>query len=161
MFEMAHEALTAAGYEHYEISNYCRPGFRSKHNSRYWEREDWIGIGAGAHSALGTERWANVSDVLAYCRAMESGKRPVEWQETISKQNAADEVVMLGLRTKEGLLMPNLSKLGYMLAPARIGELVRRGLVHRERSRIKLTMKGMLVLDEIAAVLASSLVSSK
>src|SRR5207253_2881399 len=58
-YEMAQQALRAAGYRHYEISNWAKPGYESKHNLKYWRREPYLGFGAGAHSFSGTERWAN------------------------------------------------------------------------------------------------------
>src|SRR5258708_15202716 len=61
-YEMAQKVLRAAGYHHYEISNWAKPGFESRHNLKYWRREAYLGFGAGAHSFSGTERWANAHD---------------------------------------------------------------------------------------------------
>src|SRR5229473_970470 len=72
-YEMAQEALGAAGYHHYEISNWAKPGFESKHNLKYWRREPYLGFGAGAHSFSGTERWANAHDAATYVNALMGG----------------------------------------------------------------------------------------
>src|SRR5712692_9844321 len=87
-YEMAQEALGAAGYRHYEISNWAKPGFESKHNLKYWRREPYLGFGAGAHSFSGTERWANAHDAAAYVAAVQSGRLPVEQHERLTAESA-------------------------------------------------------------------------
>ena len=90
-YEMAQKALGAAGYHHYEISNWAKQGFESRHNLKYWRREPYLGFGAGAHSFSGTERWANAHDAAAYVAAVERGRLPVEQHETLTAESALEE----------------------------------------------------------------------
>jgi oxygen-independent coproporphyrinogen-3 oxidase len=90
-YEMAQEKLGAAGYRHYEISNWAKPGFESKHNLKYWRREAYLGFGAGAHSFSGTERWANVHDAAEYVSAVQSGRLPIEQHEVLTAERALEE----------------------------------------------------------------------
>ncbi len=75
-YESACARLAGAAYEHYEISNWGLPGFRSRHNLKYWRREPYIGLGAGAHSFDGARRWANVHDSGLYVQRIEQGISP-------------------------------------------------------------------------------------
>src|SRR5262249_3118159 len=77
-YDMACHALARAGYHHYEISTWGKPGFESKQNLKYWKREPYLGFGAGAHSFSGVQRWANVHDAAAYVSAMQNGRLPIE-----------------------------------------------------------------------------------
>ena len=90
-YELAQAELGAAGYRHYEISNWSKPGFASKHNLKYWRREAYLGFGAGAHSFSGVQRWANAHDAAAYVHAIGSGRLPVEQLETVSAERALEE----------------------------------------------------------------------
>src|SRR5439155_17680 len=102
-YEMARAALGAAGYRHYEISNWAKPGFASKHNLKYWRREPYLGFGAGAHSFSGKQRWANAHDAAAYVSAIECGRLPVEQLETVTTEQALNEELFLGLRQLAGI----------------------------------------------------------
>src|SRR6266436_3819190 len=95
VYETAQRELRAAGYHHYEISNWAKPGFESKHNLKYWRREAYLGFGAGAHSFSGTERWANVHDAAAYVSAVQGGGLPVEQQEKLTAESALEEELFL------------------------------------------------------------------
>ncbi len=90
-YEAACARLEAVGYEHYEISNWARPGFRSRHNIKYWRREPYLGVGAGAHSFDGRRRWANAHDPSAYVAAIASGTAPREHLEDVTPEAALDE----------------------------------------------------------------------
>lgn len=92
--------LARAGYEHYEISNYARPGFRAIHNSSYWDRTDYLGFGPGASSLKEGVRWTNTYDVKEYIGSLGQKKELVE---TLGEREVAEEVVMLGLRTSRGV----------------------------------------------------------
>lgn len=102
-YGQACERLAAAGYEHYEISNWALPGRRSRHNLKYWQRAPYLGFGAGAHSFNGTERWANAHDAVAYAAGIEQGRLPIEQHERLTPQQALDEELFLGLRLLEGI----------------------------------------------------------
>src|SRR5258706_6273788 len=100
---MAQEVLRAAGYHHYESSNWAEQGFESKHNLKYWRREPYLGFGAGAHSFSGTERWANAHDAADYVNAVHGGRLPVEQHETLTAESALEEELFLGLRQLDGI----------------------------------------------------------
>jgi oxygen-independent coproporphyrinogen III oxidase len=105
-FRLLHDLLTAAGYEHYEISNYARPGRQCRHNLAYWRREPVLGLGAGAHSfaALGWgERRAVPPDLTAYRQALEAGRDPSVKLESFERSGAMGETLYLGLRTAAGV----------------------------------------------------------
>src|SRR5216684_4231081 len=109
-YERAQGELRAAGYHHYEISNWAEPGFESKHNLKYWRREAYLGFGAGAHSFSGTERWANAHDAAAYVSAVQNGRLPVEQQETLTAERALEEELFLGLRKLSGIDLSRLER---------------------------------------------------
>lgn len=105
-FQLLHETLTSAGYRHYEIANYCRPGFECQHNLNYWHRQPFLGIGAGAHSFSSHEwgvREAVPPDLERYSRLLASGHDPGEVLESFDRVGAAKEAVYLALRTADGL----------------------------------------------------------
>jgi len=94
--------MNKAGYEHYEISNFARPGYRSKHNSSYWRGSAYIGIGPSAHSYNGASRQWNVSNNNKYMDAIQSGSLPAE-TEILTPTQKLNEYIMVSLRTLEGL----------------------------------------------------------
>src|SRR4029077_10684263 len=100
-FEMTMSILEDAGYEHYEISNYARPGFESVHNRPYWLGENYLGIGPGAVSTIGMQRWQNVCDYRAYIDRAHAGQSPRESSENLTKEIKRGERVSLSLRTCE------------------------------------------------------------
>jgi oxygen-independent coproporphyrinogen-3 oxidase len=110
MYMAGREKLEAAGFEGYEISNFAKPGWRSLHNQIYWHRGEYIGLGPAAHSFLGEQRWCNHRDVEGYSRALLKGEDPAAWRETISREQALEETVMLALRTSDGLNLENLER---------------------------------------------------
>jgi len=96
--------LEAAGYVHYEVSNYARDISRiSRHNAKYWDHSPYLGLGPGAHSFLNDERWWNHRSVLKYSSNLEEGKKPVEGMERLSPEDLILETLFLGLRTRKGL----------------------------------------------------------
>jgi oxygen-independent coproporphyrinogen-3 oxidase len=106
LFLTLHERLTEAGYEHYEISNYARPGRECRHNLGYWQRQPYLGVGAGAHS-FADQGWgarlAVPADLERYARLLASGKDPAEVLETFDRRGAMAETLYLGLRTAAGV----------------------------------------------------------
>lgn len=102
MYELLTERLEAEGYEHYEISNFARPGYRSQHNSSYWQDVPYIGLGAAAHSYNRHSRSWNVADIRAYIKAIERGELPLE-KEIIDEDTHYNDCITVALRTKEGL----------------------------------------------------------
>ena len=103
------DRLTAAGYEHYEISNFARPGFRSRHNSSYWNGTPYIGLGAAAHSYDIHSRSWNIADINAYIEGIERGERLFE-EELLDDDTRYNDAVTVGLRTCEGINLDTLPK---------------------------------------------------
>jgi putative oxygen-independent coproporphyrinogen III oxidase len=93
----------ARGFEHYEISNYARPGFRSRHNLTYWRRGEYLAFGPGAAGFIGHVRYTNVKPVPRYCGALESGALPIDTSERLTERQALAERLILGLRTSDGV----------------------------------------------------------
>lgn len=104
-FALVHETLAAAGYEHYEVSNYALPGFRARHNAAYWSGARYLGIGPAAHSYDGAERHWNPSSVEAYIAGAPSEN------ETLSKRDRFNEYLLTRLRTADGIPLDELSRL--------------------------------------------------
>ena len=147
-YEMAQQALGAAGYHHYEISNWAKPGYESKHNLKYWRREPYLGFGAGAHSFSGTERWANAHDAAAYVTAVQGGRMPVEQHETLTAQSALEEELFLGLRQLDGIDLAQIERdYGVSLA-ARFDPLTSAGLVERDGSVVRLAPERLTISNE-------------
>lgn len=103
MFDFTHDYLAANGYEHYEISNYARPGKRCQHNLGYWQYRPYIGFGAAACSFDGATRSSNTADILQYVKQIHEGKSPVADSELLSREIMLAEYTFLALRTLDGL----------------------------------------------------------
>ena len=165
-YEIADDLLGAAGLEWYEISNWARPGYESQHNLGYWRNVDWAGLGPGAHShygnVLGAEQSApeektetvKTSDLrswdIAHPRmwgqAINAGDVPWSGSERISKEENLEEIIMLGLRMREGL---DLSRLGNTADMARIQPMEDEGLIVIRDGRVIPTRTGRLLNDTI------------
>lgn len=147
-FLEAHRTLTAAGYRHYEVSNYARPGHEARHNSAYWRRVPYVGIGPSAHSFDGSIRRWNERDYAQWARRAAAGEDPVGGTERLTETQRALEEIYLGLRTTFGVRMGEsdrpLVESWEAQGWAEIGD----GLV-------RLTAEGWLRLDAIAGALTS------
>jgi oxygen-independent coproporphyrinogen-3 oxidase len=148
-YEEACEKLAAAGYEHYEISNWARPGLQSHHNLKYWKREPYFGFGAGAHSFDGAMRWANAHDPAEYTAAMTSGRLRAEQLEALGAEQALDEELFLGLRLAEGIRVPELEARYNVPLEARLSGLMERGLIERHDGRVRLAPGRIAVSNEV------------
>jgi oxygen-independent coproporphyrinogen-3 oxidase len=148
-YESACARLAAAGYDHYEISNWALPGRRSRHNLKYWRREPYLGLGAGAHSFDGATRWANVHDSARYVAAIEQGISPREQIEPVTAAQALEEELFLGLRQLEGIDLARIERdYGVSLAQ-RIAPLRSQGLVKLEGSRLRLAPNRLTISNEV------------
>ncbi len=148
-FLLAHELLEAAGFEHYEVSNYALPGKRSRHNSSYWRRVPYAGLGPAAHSFDGARRRWNLAAYAAWESALREGRDPLGGEEVLTSEEEDAERVYLGLRTSEGLLIePELAR--------RVQEWKDAGWALFEGSRVRLTPTGWLRLDALAANLTTA-----
>ena len=148
-YEMAQVELAAAGYRHYEISNWAKPGFASKHNLKYWRREPYLGFGAGAHSFSGRQRWANAHDAATYVSAIESGRLPLEQLETVTEERALEEELFLGLRKLEGIDVGRMERKYGVALRTRFEPLAAAGLVEREGDVVRLAEKRLSVSNEV------------
>ena len=143
-FLAAHQALADHGYQHYEVSNAARPGHRARHNSAYWRRAPFIGLGPSAHSGFRNERRWNVREWAAYERAIGAGRSPLEGRELLDEAAIALEELYLGLRTDEGLARDRLP-------PALQQDWQRNGWAEATGDRVRLTPEGWLRLDGLVA----------
>src|SRR3984893_3000237 len=148
-YERACARLAAAGYTHYEISNWALPGFESRHNLKYWRRQPYCGFGAGAHSFNGSQRWANAHDPAAYVAAIAQGRFPIEQLADVSRDEALEEELFLGLRQLGGIDLARIeSKYSANLQP-RVEELRAQGLVEWNGTRLRLSPDRLTVSNEV------------
>ena len=148
-YELACGWLDAAGFDHYEISNWGRPGFRSQHNLKYWRREPYLGLGAGAHSFDGQRRWANAHDPASFVASIKLGQLPTEQESTVSEREALEERIFLGLRQLEGIDLSVLKGARDSGLRARIEEMRRDGLVIVDGGRLRLAPDRLAVSNEV------------
>jgi oxygen-independent coproporphyrinogen-3 oxidase len=142
--------LEDTGYEHYEISNFAKPGFRSRHNSSYWQRKKYLGIGPSAHSFDGNSRQWNVSNNAVYIESIEKGVVPFE-KEELSATQKTNEYIMTSLRTIEGLDLDKVEKERSDKLIEMTRKYIEGGLMKRENNFMILTKDGKLLADGIAA----------
>jgi oxygen-independent coproporphyrinogen III oxidase len=148
-YELAQKALAEAGYHHYEISNWAKPGFESRHNLKYWRREPYLGFGAGAHSFSGTQRWANAHDASQYVNAVQAGRIPVEQLEEVTRDSALEEELFLGLRQLDGIDLSRIENdYGIKLA-SKFEALASSGLVERDGDMVRLTPSRVSISNEV------------
>ena len=147
-YDLARVQLRRAGFEQYEISNFAKPGFASRHNRKYWCREPYLGFGAGAHSFSGTQRWANAHDAAAYVQTIASGSIPVGDLENISAKQALDEELFLGLRQLEGIDLSRLERQYGTLLESRFARLQAAGLIERSGPVVRLVAERLSISNE-------------
>jgi oxygen-independent coproporphyrinogen III oxidase len=152
--ELLSTILSTAGYHHYEVSNFAKPGFESKHNSSYWRQVNYLGIGPSAHSFNGESRQWNMSNNHLYTQAIQKGHVPAE-KELLTRADKVNEYLLTTLRTSWGCNLAFLkSKYDYDLLYDQneyIQSLTANGLAISESGLLKLTSKGRLLADKIAS----------
>ena len=146
---LAADVLTEAGFEHYEVSNFARPGRASRHNRAYWDGTPYLGLGNGAHSYRHPDRRWNLRDWEDYRAAAVGGGNPVHDQETLDAEAADLERTWLGLRTDTGVREGGLGE----TARALVESWIREEWALRQDGRIRLTASGWLLLDRLAVEL--------
>lgn len=153
MYEMMLDKLANAGYEQYEISNFSKPGFASRHNTKYWTLDPVFGFGVSAHSFDGTQRYSNERDTAKYVEMMEKNESAEVMRETI---DLASEFVFLGLRMESGIDLPSFAeRFGFDLIDkydAAIERLIDAELVETTENSLWLTRKGKLFSNEVFSV---------
>lgn len=141
-----------AGFEHYEVSNYARPGFRSRHNQRYWRWEEYLALGPGACGFLGRVRYGNVKPVERYCTLVEGGALPLLSHEVLTDRQALAERLILALRTSDGIPAEWLAERCALEAgrlPGVLDAWRERGLLAQGEGRVRLTEAGFLLSDAL------------
>jgi len=144
-FEAAHEFLTGAGFDQYEISNYARPGFESKHNMACWQGLDYLGFGPSAFSTVGLKRWQAVPDTAEYTRRVLGGKSVAHFEETLPPETRAGEIAAFSVRTREGVSADKLAPW-----PEAVREFEALGFLEARGNRYVLTPRGKLMADSVA-----------
>ena len=146
------ERLAALGYAQYEISNFAKPGFASRHNMKYWTLGEYAGFGPGAHSDLGDVRYAYVRDLDAYCRGIKSGGSILAESERIPPRERDLEYLMLGLRTTQGIAQrefENRFRLSFAPIEEELKKFLSSGHAVQSGGRWHLTPEGFLVSNQI------------
>jgi oxygen-independent coproporphyrinogen-3 oxidase len=155
LYLLAHRVLGDAGLEAYEVSNFARPGHRSRHNLKYWTGASYLGIGPSAHSFDGRgRRWWNERKLRLWQRRVTAGERPVSGLEELTPVQCAFEQIMLGLRLADGVDLGQVEerwRVGLTRASRRALERdAERGLIEIEGRRVRPTARGMAVADGLA-----------
>lgn len=155
MYELSLDALTAAGFEHYEISNFARPGRRCRHNGRYWANEAYFGFGVGAARYVDGARELNVRNTTDYVRRVLSGEPPTFQSERLEPRERAFETAAVQLRRGDGIRRPAFREqtgfaLGELLGD-RLARLIELGLLEEAGGSVRLTRRGKCVADGVVA----------
>ncbi|KAA6317065.1 hypothetical protein EZS27_032724, partial [termite gut metagenome] len=151
-FALVMDTLAGAGYEHYEISNFCRPGKHSRHNSAYWEGGAYMGCGASAHSYNGASREWNAPSLTSYLSGMKTGERKYE-AELLDTDTRYNELIITSIRTRRGLPLQKLKAdfgdeyLTYCIGMAR--KYIKSGKLERSADYLRLTREGIFLSDGI------------
>lgn len=157
MYELAIDKLEEAGYKHYEISNFAQSGFESRHNMRYWSGVDYIGLGAGAHSYASLPDWGirqwNEPEPASYMRQVNATGRAIAGEERLTKKEAFEEGIFLGLRKTTGINIDWFLKRFNVhlkdLYSSKISAFKIKGLLLEDNACLRLTRKGLLLSNEV------------
>ena len=162
LYEFTVDFLAAHGFEQYEVSNHAKPGYRSRHNNKYWHHELYLGFGPSAHSFWTDDsrqavvRSWNVRSLKQYIEELGKNHRPIEGDETLDEGTLLREEILLGLRS-DGIDIQSIHRRYHhdllSIRGQQIGEFIREQLVRFDREKLKLTKKGFLVCDAICEVL--------
>lgn len=153
MFEYLIDTLRENGFSQYEISNFGKPGFESKHNLVYWKNEEYYGIGAGAHGYIAKHRYENVKPLPHYIKKINEGHLPQRLSNELTEKEQMEEEVFLGLRKmsgvdKETFYQKYHKRIDEVFAP-QIEKLVEEGLLENDRDVLRLTAKGVFLGNEV------------
>ena len=153
MYNFAYDFLEKSGYERYEVSNFAKSGYECKHNLNTWKMGEYLGFGSGAHGYFKGERYSNVLGIEEYISLLKNDKYPIENKEKISKEEAFEETIMLGLRTKYGVNLKELKdKYKVDLSITKKDEIkyfLDMELIKIDGDNLSLTDKGYPVLNKI------------
>jgi putative oxygen-independent coproporphyrinogen III oxidase len=157
MISLTCDVLNGEGYSQYEISNFAKPGFECRHNMLYWRGENYLGIGAGAHSHLDRclqsewgVRWANVKNPSLYLKRIFEGERPVDFMEILDRQTALKDRVLMGLRLGEGVDVGEIEdRFSVDLMSQQLHYLIGDEFIELSDNRLRFNKKGLLVSNSI------------
>lgn len=158
LYEITMDFLAEKGFEHYEVSNYCKPGFECKHNQIYWDCQNYLSFGTSAHSYMDGRRWWNFSALTIYNTAVMNKNHAIAGSEELAENDLYEEYIMLGLRSRglkfkrgeKDTLLPGIgSEAWYLERKQIINQLVVAGKMVIDDDMLKLTRNGFLVCDEI------------
>ncbi|HEK9996949.1 radical SAM family heme chaperone HemW [Streptococcus equi] len=153
MFEYIISEMEASGFEHYEISNFTKPGFESRHNLMYWNNDEYFGCGAGASGYLNGIRYRNRVPIQHYLKAVADGNARLS-EEVLTKEEMMEEELFLGLRKKSGVSVSRFQEKFGLSFESRYGSVVRelqaQGLLVEDKDFIRMTKKGLFLGDSVA-----------
>jgi len=152
LYEFVSDKLTTEGFVHYEISNFAKEGFESKHNLKYWEYDNYLGFGPSSHSFFNKKRWENFRSIKKYKESLSNGRLPIEKEYTLNKNEMRTEFVMLALRSK-GVNFEKYKKVLFeefeFKYERAIQELTKNRYAKLDQEKFKLNRKGYSIADEI------------
>ena len=153
MYNFLRKFLMDQGYEHYEISNFGKPGFQCRHNRTYWKNRNYLGLGLGAHSSMDGVRFYNLESFSSYHQKLQAGEKPIAGSQDISKEEQLRESLMLGLRLTEGIAISCLeSRYKTNVEESvlnKFNEFTKLGLLETSGNRLRLTEKGFYLSNSV------------
>lgn len=153
MYETVKSCLHSAGYNHYEISNFSKPGYISRHNTSYWQRKNYLGMGLGAHSFTGRLRYSNTVDLSAYIKSDGNPKKLLQSPDWITRTDALEEFFFLGLRLRQGVSLSEFyeefNKCPYDIYGENIDKMISLKLLTLNGDKLRLTDKGIDVSNYV------------
>ncbi len=153
MYDYLRSFLPKKGYDHYEISNFAKPGFQCRHNRTYWENREYLGLGLGAHSSMGKKRFFNAEAFGSYHQLIEAGKKPIAAEEVLTDKERLKESLMLGLRMTEGVNLSHLERRHESVVEdaliMKFQEFIKQGLLENHQGRLKLTPEGLYLSNSV------------
>ncbi|CAE6726091.1 radical SAM family heme chaperone HemW [Nitrospira defluvii] len=155
--DLAETTLAGAGYRRYEISNYCRPGFASRHNRLHWTGGHYLGLGPSAQSSVGGRRFGNVSNLAAYHSSLQNGRLPVSESEQLSRAHQACDRLIFGLRLTEGVALNEINALSFRGLAGTIDRLAADRLLERNGHVVRLAARGRRYADTVAVALLAGI----
>lgn len=155
MYQLTRNFLQDQGYRQYEISNFSRHGKESVHNSFYWKNEEFYGLGAGAHGYVANRRYANVKTIREYLERNDQHKLPIADYTIVTKEEQMENFMMLGLRLMDGVSEKEFNTRYHLHIEQVFGTILQslfaKGLLYKEKERIKLSEKGILFGNDVFA----------
>ncbi len=157
MEDLAENILSQTGYVRYEISNYCRPGFASRHNRLHWTGGHYLGVGPSAQSYVAGRRFGNVSNLSAYNTTLGSGRLPVSESDQLTLADDSCERLVFGLRLTDGVSLRETGALSFPALTEKVDDLIADDILERNGELVRLTNRGRRYADTVAVTLLASL----